>query len=150
MLKYLTEEVTNMEKYIFLKTASATAKKNGLQLFKNSYNNKYALLDVDILNAEGVSEAFKKYAIEEFTKGMFTDCTTLFYNISEVETITAKVYFKIYTIGTEYKNCIYKIFQAVKVEYYHNKIDAWSGQKTVLDELIKTIGTNYTPEYITI
>ena len=139
-----------MKKYKLLKTASATAKKNGLQLFKNSINNKYALLDIDILDAEGVPEAFKKYAIEEFTKGMSTDCTILFYNISETENITAKVYFKIYTIDTEEKRSIYKIFQAVKVEYYHIKIDAWSGQKTVIDELIKTIGTNYAPETITI
>ena len=139
-----------MEKYIFLKTASATAKKNGLQLFKNPINNKYALLDIDILDAEGVPEAFKKYAMEEFTKGMCADCTILFYNISETESIAAKFYFKIYTIGTEYKNCIYKIFQAVKVEYYHNKIDAWNGQKTVLNEFIKTIGTNYAPETITV
>ena len=139
-----------MLKYKLLKTASATAKKNGLQLFKNSINNKYALLDIDILDAEGVPEAFKKYAIEEFTKGMFTDCTILFYNISEAESITAKVYFKIYTIDTEEKRNIYKIFQAVKVEYYHNKIDAWNGQKTVLNEFIKTIGTNYAPETITI
>ena len=139
-----------MKKYKLLKTASATAKKNGLQLFKNSINNKYDLLDIDILDAEGVPEAFKKYAIEEFTKGMLADCTILFYNISETENITAKVYFKIYTIDTEEKRSIYKIFQAVKVEYYHNKIDAWSGQKTVIDELIKTIGTNYAPETITI
>ena len=139
-----------MLKYTLLKTASATAKKNGLQLFKNSFNNKYALLDIDILDAEGVPEAFKKYTIEEFTKGMFADCTILFYNISETESITAKVYFKIYTIDTEEKRNIYKIFQAVKVEYYHNKIDAWNGQKTVLNEFIKTIGTNYAPETITI
>lgn len=139
-----------MKKYTLLKTASATTKKNGLQLFKNSFNNKYALLDIDILNAEGVPEAFKKYVVEEFTKGIFTDCTTLFYNISEAETITAKVYFKIYTIDTEEKRSIYKIFQAVKVEYYHNIIDTWSGQKTILNEFIKTIGTNYAPETITI
>jgi hypothetical protein len=139
-----------MEKYILLKTASATAKKNDLQLFKNSYNNKYALLDINILNAEGVPESFKKYAIVEFTKGMFTDCMILFYNILEAETITAKVYFKIYTIDTEEKRSIYKIFQAVKVEYCHNKIDACSGQKTVLNEFIKAIGTNYAPETITI
>lgn len=139
-----------MEKYTLLKTASATAKKNGLQLFKNSINNKYALLDIDILDGEGVPEAFKKYAIEEFTKCMFTDCIILFYDISEAESITAKVYFKIYTIDTEEKRSIYKIFQAVKVEYYHNKIDAWNGQKTVSNEFIKTIGTNYAPETITI
>ena len=119
-----------MEKYTLLKTASVTAKKNGLQLFKNLYNNKYTLLDVDILNAEGVPEAFKKHAIKESLKGMFTDCIILFYNISEAESITAKIYFKIYTIDTEEKRNIYKIFQAVKVEYYHNKIDAWDGQKT--------------------
>ena len=88
--------------------------------------------------------------IEEFTKGMFTDCTTLFYNISEAESITAKVYFKIYAIDTEEKRSIYKIFEAVKVEFYHNKIDAGNGQKTVLNEFIKTIGTNYAPETITI
>lgn len=57
-----------MEKYTLLKTASATAKKNGLQLFKNSFNNKYALLDIDILDAEGVPEAFKKYVVEELTR----------------------------------------------------------------------------------
>lgn len=107
-------------------------------------------MDIDILNAEGVPEAFKKYAIEEFTKDMFADCTILFYNISEAETITAKIYFKIYTIDTEEKRSIYKIFQAVKVEYYHNIIDTWSGQKTILNEFIKTIGTNYAPETITI
>ena len=70
--------------------------------------------------------------------------------ITEAETITAKIYFKVYTISTEEKRSIYKIFQAVKVEYYHNKIDAWSGQKTVLNEFIKTMGTNYAPEDITI
>lgn len=139
-----------MGKYLLFKTASATAKKNGLQLFKNPYNNKYALLDIDILDAEGVPESFKKYVIEELIKGMFTDCTTLFYNISEAETITAKIYFKIYTIDTEEKRSIYKIYQAVKVEYYHNIIDVWSGKKTVLTEFIKTIGTNYVPEDITI
>ena len=39
--------ILNMKKYKLLKTASATAKKNGLQLFKNSINNKYALLDAE-------------------------------------------------------------------------------------------------------
>ena len=139
-----------MKKYTLLKTASATAKKNDLQLFKNSYNNKYALLDVDILNAEGVPEAFKNYAIKESLKGMFTDCIILFYNISEAESITAKIYFKIFTIDTEEKRNIYKIFQAVKVEYYHNKIDIWDGQEAVLNEFIKTIDTNYAPETIVI
>ena len=105
---------------------------------------------VDILNAEGVPEAFKKYAIKESLKGMFTDCIILFYNISEAESITAKIYFKIYTIDTEEKRNIYKIFQAVKVEYYHNKIDTWDGQKTVLNEFVKTIDTNYKPKTIVI
>lgn len=141
-----------MIKYTLLKTASATAKKNGLQLFKNS-SKKPCLLDMDILKeVDGVPEAFREYATEEVKKDLFVmgDFSFLLYNITEAETITAKIYFKVYTISTEEKRSIYKIFQAVKVEYYHNKIDAWSGQKTVINEFIKTIGTNYAPEDIAI
>lgn len=142
-------------KYTLLKTATATAKKNGLELFKNA-NKRNFLLDLSLLaeltEAEGVPEGFREYARVEAKKDLsvLSDFSLVTYEPSDSERINAKIYFKIYTINTEEKNNIYKICQAVKIEYHHGKIDRWTGEKAVINEFTKTIGTDYRPEHIEI
>ena len=139
-----------MKKYTLLKTASTTAKKNGLHLFKDSLFKKPYLVDVDILNGENVPEEFKAYALSDLGKHYPTDFTMLFYDVTEAEKIVCKFYFKIFTIDTEERNNLYKILQCVKVEYCHYIIDAWSGERKTITEFEKTIGSDYMPERITI
>lgn len=138
-----------MKKYTLLKTASATAKKNGLPIFKDSFSKRPYMVDIDIFNGENVPEGFKKYALQDFGKHIPTDFTILFYDVSEAEKIVCKLYFKIFTIDTEERNNLYKILQCVKVEYCHYIIDMWSGERKIINEFEKTIGTDYMPERIT-
>lgn len=138
-------------KYTLLKTASATAKKNGLQLCKNEYKRNF-LIDLSLIDAVDIPEGFKSYAKNEVVKDLLSnfDFSYISYKPSEAEGIATKILFKIYTVSTEEKNNIYKICQAVKMEYCHCTVDPWTGEKSVINKFTKAIGTDDRPENINI
>lgn len=133
--------------YNVFKSITKTAKENNL-----IKADKKRLFDFSIFTGCNVEEDIKSFIIKQCIKECNTsidDFDFILYDIADNETAAAKLYFKIYSIEDEYKK-LYKIYKAVKIEYTHKIIDAWTGSEKIINQFEKKIDTNYLKENLII
>lgn len=133
--------------YNCVKSISKTATKNNLTKADNK-----RLFDFSILNGCNIDAKIKDIIINQSIlqcKFAFNDFSFIFYKLSNCESISAKLFFKVYCIENENKR-LYRIYKAVKIEYYHREENLWDGTSKFINQFEKMTENNYRPEYIKI
>ena len=133
--------------YNCVKSISKTATKNNLIKADNK-----RLFDFSILNGCDIDTKIKDIIINQSIpqcKFCGNNFSFIFYKFSDCESISAKLFFKEYQVENDY-NRLYRIYRAVKIEYYHREENLWEGTSKFINQFEKMTENNYRPEYIKI